>query len=53
MMQRKHFFVPETMVDALVELKKTTGRTMSEHVRQAIEEYLKRQGYLKRDQGAG
>ncbi len=42
-MIRSNFFLPEPLIAALRDLAKRTDLSVSEHVRRAIAEYLKRQ----------
>lgn len=42
-MKRTHIFLPEQVVDALKALSQKTGLSVAEHIRRAIDEYLKRQ----------
>lgn len=41
-MKRTHLFLPEPIVAALKSLAEKTGLSVSEHIRRAIDEYLKR-----------
>ncbi len=41
-MKRSNFFLPEPAVAALKALSEKTGLSVSEHIRRAIDEYLKR-----------
>ncbi len=42
-MRRMNIFFPEPLIAALKALSKNTGLPVSEHIRRAIDEYLKRQ----------
>lgn len=39
-MRRRNFFVPDPLMDRLSELARRTDVSMSEHVRQALQQYL-------------
>ena len=41
-MRRTSFFFPEPVLEALRALAQKTGLSVSEHVRRAIDEYLRR-----------
>lgn len=41
-MKRTNFFYPPELLDRLKALKASTGLPVSEHIRRAIEDYLKR-----------
>lgn len=42
-MKRTHTFLPELAIAALKDLSEKTGLSVAEHIRRAIDEYLKRQ----------
>lgn len=42
-MKRTHVFLPEPVIAALRTLSEKTGLSVAEHIRRAIDEYLKRQ----------
>lgn len=42
-MKRTHIFLPELVIAALKSLSEKTGLSVAEHIRRAIDEYLKRQ----------
>ena len=42
-MKRTHIFLPELVTVALKSLSEKTGLSVAEHIRRAIDEYLKRQ----------
>jgi len=42
-MKRTHIFLPEPVIAALKALSVKTGLSVAEHIRRAIDEYLKRQ----------
>jgi len=42
-MKRLNFFLPEQVIAALQALSDKTGLTVSEHIRRAIDAYLKKQ----------
>ena len=44
-MIRKNFFYPQYLVDRMKAYYKATGVRMSELMRRAVDEYLKREGY--------
>lgn len=41
-MKRLNFFLPEQVIEALQALSEKTGLTVSEHIRRAIDAYLKK-----------
>jgi len=41
-MKRRQFCLPDDLMEALRRLSKRTGAPMAEHVRRAIDEYLKK-----------
>ena len=41
-MKRTHIFLPDPAVAALKSLSEKTGLSVAEHIRRAIDEYLKR-----------
>jgi predicted DNA-binding protein len=41
-MKRLNFFLPEQVIAALQSLSEKTGLTVSEHIRRAIDAYLKK-----------
>ena len=42
-MKRTHIFLPESVIAALKTLSEKTGLPVAEHIRRAIDEYLKHQ----------
>lgn len=44
-MVRKNFYFPHHLVDRMKKYYKATGLRMSELMRRAVDEYLKREGY--------
>ena len=42
-MKRTHVFLPEPVIAALKARSEKTGISVAEHIRRAIDEYLKRQ----------
>ena len=41
-MKRTNFFYPEALLSRLATLRERTGIAVSEHIRRAIEDYLRR-----------
>lgn len=42
-MKRTHLFLPDPVIAALKALSEKTGLSVAEHIRRAIDQYLKRQ----------
>jgi predicted DNA-binding protein len=42
-MKRTNIFLPEQLIERLKALAEKTGLSVAEHIRRAIDEYLKRQ----------
>jgi predicted DNA-binding protein len=40
--KRTNFYYPEALLDRLAKLRERTGIPVSEHIRRAVEEYLRR-----------
>lgn len=41
-MKRTHIFLPEGVISALKALSEKTGLSVAEHIRRAIDEYMRR-----------
>ena len=41
-MKRTNFYYPDALLSRLAKLRERTGISVSEHIRRAIEEYLRR-----------